>query len=114
MARLLDFNSVQVQTLDIVLRDEARTMLHLKPPTEGLVQELIRISPRMHKVAETGDEESLELTYELVAKLINCNRDGIQVTSEELRTKYGMDFEFIVVFCNHYLEFINDITNAKN
>jgi hypothetical protein len=114
MARLLDFNSVEVQTLDIVLRDEARTKLHLKPPTEGLVQELIRISPRMHMVAETGDEESFELTYELVAKLINCNRDGIRLTAEELRTKYGMDFEFILVFCNAYLDFINEITNAKN
>ena len=114
MARILDFNSVEIQTLDIVLRDEARTMIHLKTPTEGLVQELIRISPRMHKVLETGDEESLSLTYELVAKLINCNRDGIKVTPEELRTKYNMDFEFIVVFCNHYLDFINDITNAKN
>ena len=114
MARLLDFNSVEVQTLEIVLRDDARTHLHLKTPTEGLVQELIRISPRMHRVAETGDEESLELTYELVAKLINCNRDGIRVTTEELRTKYNMDFEFIVVFCNYYLDFIKDITNAKN
>jgi hypothetical protein len=114
MARLLDFNSVEVETLDIVLRDDAHTMVHLKTPTEGLVQELIRISPRMHKVVETGDVESLDLTYELVAKLINCNRDGIRVTAEELRTKYNMDFEFIVVFCNHYLEFIQDITNAKN
>lgn len=114
MARILDFNSVEIETLDIVLRDEARTTVHLKTPTEGLVQELIRISPRMHKVLENGDEESLELTYELVAKLINCNRDGIKVTAEELRTKYKMDFEFIIVFCNHYLEFINEVTKAKN
>lgn len=114
MARLLDFNSVEVETLDIVLRDDAHTMVHLKTPTEGLVQELIRISPRMHKVVETGDEESLELTYELVAKLINCNRDGIRVTAEELRTKYRMDFEFIIIFCNNYLDFIQSITNAKN
>ena len=36
MARLLDFNSVEIQTLDIVLRDEARTKIHLRYPTEGL------------------------------------------------------------------------------
>ncbi len=114
MARLLDFNTVEVQTLDIVLRDEARTKVHLRYPTEGLVQELIRISPEMHKVLETGDEESLNLTYDLMARLINCNRDGIKVTGEELRTKYNMDFEMVIIFCTNYLEFVNEITNAKN
>ena len=114
MARLLDFNNIEVQTLDIVLRDEARTKVHLRYPTEGLVQELIRISPEMHKVLETGDSESLNLTYDLVARLINCNRDGIKVTGEELRTKYGMDFEMVIVFCSSYLDFLNETTNAKN
>ncbi len=114
MARLLDFNSVKVQTLDIVLRDEARTEIHLRYPTEGLVQELMRISPEMHKVLETGDAESLSLTYDLVARLINCNRDGIKVTGEELRTKYNMDFEMIIVFCTNYLDFLKETTDAKN
>ena len=114
MGRLLDFNTIEVQTLDIVLRDEARTKVHLRYPTEGLVQELIHISPELHKVLDTGDSNSLELTYDLVARLISCNRDGIKVTGEELRTKYGMDFEMIVVFCSKYLEFIQELNNAKN
>lgn len=114
MARLLDFNSIEVQTLDIVLRDDARTTFHLRYPTEGLVQELIRISPEMHKVLETGDAESLNLTYDLVARLVSCNRDGIKVTGDELRTKYRMDFEMIILFCNSYLEFLNEATNSKN
>lgn len=114
MARLLDFNTVEVRTMDIVLRDEARTKVHLRYPTEGLVQELTRISPEMHKVLETGDKESLNLTYDLVARIINCNRDGFRVTGEELRTKYEMDFEMIVVFCANYLDFLNETTNAKN
>lgn len=114
MARLLDFNNIEVKTLDIVLRDDARTTVHLRYPTEGLVQELIRISPTMHKVIENGDEESLALTYDLVARIICCNRDGFKVTGEELRTKYGMDFEMIIVFCSSYLEFLNEATNSKN
>ncbi len=114
MARLLDFNNIEVQTLDIVLRDEARTEVHLRYPTEGLVQELIRISPEIHKVLETGDAESFNLTYDLVARLINCNRDGIKVTGEELRTKYKMDFEMVIVFCTNYLAFLKEVTDAKN
>lgn len=114
MARLLDFNSVEVQTMDLVLRDEARTKVHLKYPTEGLVQELVRIAPAMHKVIETGDAESLDLTYDLVAKLMSCNRDGIKFAAEELRTKYRMDFEMVVIFCNSYLDFINELNHAKN
>jgi hypothetical protein len=114
MGRLLDFNTIEVQTLDIVLRDEARTKVRLRYPTEGLVQELIHISPEMHKVLETGDPESLNLTYDLMARLINCNRDGFKVTGEELRTKYGMDFEMVIIFCTNYLEFVQELNNAKN
>ena len=114
MARLLDFNDIEVKTLDIVLRDDARTKVHLRYPTEGLVQELTHISPEMHKVLESGDAESLNLTYDLVARIINCNRDGIKVTGEELRTKYGMDFEMVVIFCTNYLEFLKETTEAKN
>lgn len=114
MARLLDFNTVEVQTMDIVLCDDAHTKVHLRYPTEGLVQEIIRISPEVHKVLETGDEASSNLVYDLMARLINCNRDGFKVTGEELRTKYGLDFEKIIVFCASYLEFLNEITNAKN
>ena len=114
MARLLDFNAIEVQTLDIVLRDEAHTKLHLRYPTEGLVQELIHISPEVQKVLDTGDPESLNLTYDLAARLISCNREYIKVTGEELRNKYGMDFEMLIVFCTTYLEFLNETTNAKN
>ena len=114
MAKLLDFNNIEVQTLDIVLRDDARTTFHLRYPTEGLVQELMHISPEMHKVLENGDMESLAMTYDLVARIISCNRDGLKVTGEELRTKYRMDFEMIVVFCNSYLAFLNEATNSKN
>lgn len=114
MARLLDFNSIEIQTMDIVLRDEAHTKVHLRYPTEGLVQELIRISPEVQKVLDTGDPESLNLTYDLVARLISCNRDGFKVTGDELRTRYNMDFEMLIVFCTNYLEFLNETTNAKN
>ena len=114
MGRILDFNSVEIKTLDIILRDDDRTEVHLKFPTEGLVQELVSISPELHKAFEEGDTESLTRTYDLVAKLINCNRDGIKVTGEELRKKYRMDFELIILFCANYLDFIQSVSESKN
>lgn len=112
--KVLDFNSVEIKTLDIVLRDVERTAVRIKYPTEGLVQELLRLSPVLKAANEKGDEESTALAYDTVARFISCNREGLKVTGEELRGKYRMEFEHIVIFCNNYLEFINDITNAKN
>ena len=40
MARVLDFNELQSSFLDITLRDEARTVVHLDLPNEALINEL--------------------------------------------------------------------------
>ena len=40
--RTLDLNNIQESLLDVTLRDDARTVLHLDIPTEKLVNELYK------------------------------------------------------------------------
>jgi hypothetical protein len=104
---------VQRPTLELVLNDEAGTTLHLTTPTEGMVQELQDVAAELRD-AQKGDMESVALAYELTARLMSCNRDGVTVTVEDLRGKYRFDLETLFIFYGAYLEFINEIKNAKN
>ena len=61
----------------------------------------------------TGPETS-KAVYALAAKLINCNLDFFKTTGEELATKYGVSQQDLILFYTIYLEFLEEIDNAKN
>ena len=111
---VLDLNAVQLETLDLTLQDEARTTLHVKTPTEALVAELEAFTPEMLTVLRTGNKEGVQSIYDLAARLISCNREGITITGEELLGKYRMTLESAVVFFSAYMDYITGITNQKN
>lgn len=114
MAKTLDFNVITAPTLPLVMRDERRTEIIVSTPSEMLVEELQALAPELHKILGADDTESIKAVYELAAKLISCNRSGLQVTADDLREKYKLNLEALIVFYNVYLDFLNEITNAKN
>ena len=114
MARKIDFNSIVKPMLEITLRDEARTVVHVTTPTEGLVEKLAANADQLRAAVNGGTAEAIKAVFELTAELVNCNLDGIRVTAEELRDKYGLKLFDVIIFFNAYMEFIEDIKNAKN
>lgn len=114
MAKTLDFNVLNPPTLPLIMRDERRTEIIVSAPTEMLVEELQALAPELSKVLNANDTESIKAVYGLAAKLISCNRSGLQVTAEDLRDKYKLNLEALIVFYNVYLDFLNEIHNAKN
>ena len=72
------------------------------------------MAPELTKILESNSTESVKSVYHLAAKLISCNRSGLQVSAEDLRDKYKLNLEALIVFYNVYLDFLNEITNAKN
>lgn len=113
MARTLDFNTAQRPTLELTMMDDARTVLRVKTPTEGMIQELQALAPELKKV-ETGDRDAVDMIYDLGARLMSCNRDFITVTAADLREKYRLDLESMLVFFSAYVDFINALSNEKN
>lgn len=114
MAKTLDFNLVSPPTLPLVMRDDARTEITVSTPTEMLVEELQALAPELTKILNANDADSIKAIYELAAKLISCNRNGLKVTAEDLSGKYRLNLEALIVFYNVYLDFINEMINAKN
>jgi hypothetical protein len=109
----LDFNSAQRPTLELTMMDDARTVLRVKTPPERMVQELQAMQTELQKLT-TGDLDAVAMIYDLAARLMSENRDFIKVTAEDLRGKYKMALEDLILFYNAYLDFINALANEKN
>ena len=114
MARKLDLNALEQPTLELTLMDDAHTTLRLIAPDVDLIERLQGAAPKMKKVADSNDGESVKAIYDLFADLISNNLEGITVTAEELRDKYRVRFVHLMVIGANYLEFINEINAAKN
>lgn len=111
--KILDLNTVQRPVMEVTLLDDARTWLRVTVPTEGVIREFEALLPELGKV-QRGDRSSVDLIYELLAKILSCNRDFIQITAEELRGKYRVDLESAIIILANYNEFIEEIQGAKN
>lgn len=111
--RVLDLNTAQRPTLVLTMMDDERTVLHVKTPPESMVQELQAMQGEFAKL-ETGDRDAVGMIYDLAARLLSCNRDFIKLTAEDLRDKYRVDLESMLLIFSAYLDFINALTNEKN
>jgi hypothetical protein len=114
MAKTLDFNKVNRPVLHLIMQDDDRTQIKVSVPTEALVSELDEVAPQLQEVLSSGDSSMVEAAYDLAARLINCNRSSVTVTAEELRGKFRMNLETLIIFFGAYVDFISEITNAKN
>lgn len=116
MKKTLDFNALEKPTLELTMKDKARTVLHVLTPTEKLIEELQAAAPGITAAMEGKDAGMVAEVYGLAAKLISVNQEGIEVTADDLRDpeKYGLGLEYLIIFFSAYLDFINEIAQAKN
>lgn len=112
--KTLDFNTINRPALQLVMQDEAHTTIKVGLPKEALIEELQEITPALQEANSSGNGDALAMCYNLAARLISCNHSGIIVTAEELKNKYKMDLECIILFYSAYLDFVNEVSNSKN
>lgn len=114
MAKTLDFNKINRPTLQLVMPDDAKTVIKVTTPRESMIEELQEMLPELQNILGAGNAEAVQACYDLAARLINCNCSFITVTAEDLRGKYSLDLEGLIVFYSAYMDFIQEITSAKN
>lgn len=112
--QMLDFNALQQPTWPVKLKDEAQTVVHLSTPTVDLVDRLIAATPELQEVTKTKDGRTIRAVYDLVAELMSCNEDGLEFTADELRGTYNMSLLDVFRFYSGYMDFVKEITDAKN
>jgi hypothetical protein len=114
MTNTVDFNRYRPPILRVPLMDKAETVLHVTPPTVDLQEELRARLPELTALLTGGEDEQRAALYDLAARLMSCNRNMRTITAADLRGKYHMDEEDLVVFFNEYASFVRGIENLKN
>lgn len=114
MAKTLNFNSVRRPTLNLVMKDEAQTQIRVTVPNQALIERLQAVAGELQDIVNGKSGDSVEAVYELTASLMSCNTTGQPVSVEDLRGKYQLELEDIIIFFSAYLDFINEVTCAKN
>lgn len=114
MPKVLDLNNLVIPTLDLTFADEARTTIHVTAPSEGLVSEMEGwVRSGLGPLAQ-GDRASVELAYDLVARLLSCNKECLAICADDLRVKYNVDLLSLIAVVTAYMDFISEIKNEKN
>ena len=110
MAKTFDFNKVKPKTMTVTLSDEEKTTLLVTTPNKALMDELVAVYDNTN---DSDEDEISEALYDVSAKIMSRNKQGIVITSEKLTELYE-DVETIIAFLEAYSEFIGELTNSKN
>lgn len=118
MARL-NFNTLMLPVLELEMSDEAKTEITVTTPTEGLVEELEKMLPNASTIFAADNPDSIDACYDLAARVISCNRQGIQVSVDDLKTKYWPKDKqtnqlYLLAFFKAYVDYIDELKNEKN
>lgn len=109
MAHVLDLNLYEQPTLELTMRDAEHTKIRVNIPDTDLVTELKAKEDRMRDLLTKGDVEGVAAAYDLVARIISYNEDGIAVTPDDLKNRYRINLYCLMGIYRAYLDFIHDI-----
>lgn len=112
--KALDLNKAKRQSFPVTMMDKKQTVFNLVMPNAEAIKKLQTIYKELQSVISDNDTDALDACYEVAAELFSCNRMQRKVTVDELKSVYAMEFEDLVIFFNAYMEFINELTKAKN
>lgn len=115
----LNFNNLVAPVLELEMADEAHTLITVTTPSEGLVEELEDMVPQAATIFSEDNPDMLDACYDLAARVMSCNKEGINVTVEDLKTKYWpadrvANQVHLLTFFKAYLDFVDEIKSAKN
>ena len=108
----LDFRAIQQPTLKLTF--ENGDVIHVLPPTKGMLNRLRAMEAEAKSLYGKSDKETMHKVYDLFAELMSANEEGITLTGKELNIKYHLKLQHILAFREKYIAFVQSITDAKN
>lgn len=110
--RTFDFNAIEQPRLETTLKDG--TIVHLELPPVAQVEQLQAAVPKLRQTINAHDLTGIHNYYEMLAVLMSCNAENLHFTAEELETQYRITLHDIVAFYAIYMQFIDEVRQAKN
>lgn len=124
MSKILDLNNFEIPTMELVFPGADRTSLHVTVPSEALINEMKNWAKTDLDKLSSGDSQGVEMSYDLTARLLSCNLEGIELTATTLREriaetdvckKHHVDPLWVLMqIVKTYMEFIHELENEKN
>lgn len=113
MAKSLNFNTLKKAYMSVTLADENKTTLMIGTPTKQIMDDLLLIAEKISDVDDGAiSEDTTDDLYHACARVMSRNKGGIKISADQLAEFF--DFEDIVIFFDAYMEFVSEVTNAKN
>lgn len=110
MAKTLDFTKLKKRFMTVKLNDEKGTTLLINTPTKKIMDLFLGMKDSLS--AENMGDEAISELYDIVAKVMSCNKAGVKISKETVEEL--LDFEDVIVFIQAYTDFINEVTGSKN
>lgn len=108
----LDFRSIQQPTLKLTF--ENGDVIHMLPPTQGMLARLQAMQREAGELRNLPDKQALHKVYDLFAELMSNNEEGVTLTGKDLHIRYRLKLYQLTAFRNKFIEFVQDISSAKN
>ena len=109
----LNLNTAKRPVFTLTLMDDAETTIHVKVPDMDLFKEIQAMSSELDALAD-DDPGAVDAIFDITSRILSCNREGLSVAAEELRGKYRMGLEEVLLVFGSYAEFLADIMKEKN
>lgn len=110
MAKSFDFNKIKPKTMNVTLSDENKTVISVMTPDKKLRDDLVAL---YENVDETDEDEINEALYDVSARVMSRNKQGVKIDAIQLKKLYP-DHTYIMAFLNAYVDFVGELTESKN
>ena len=108
----LDFRAIQQPTLKLTF--ENGDVLHVLPPTQGMLTRLQAMEREAQALSGKTDKQAQHKAYDLFAELMSNNEENITLTGKDLNLKYHLKLYHMNAFKDRFIAFVQSIMSAKN
>lgn len=109
----LNLNTAKRPVFTLTLMDDAETTIHVKVPEMDLFKEIQAMASELDALND-GSSDAQDAIYDITSRILSCNRENLTVTAGELRGKYRLGLEEVLLVYGSYTEFLTDIVQQKN
>lgn len=114
MSEIYSFSAHRPPTIAFELPDKKKTVVHVAPPLLSLIEEVTARLPDLLDLHTKSAPERARASFDLAARMMSCNLDGMTFTAEELRDVYKLTRYDVIGFFKLYVDFLADLKDAKN
>jgi len=109
----LNLNTAKRPVFTLTLMDDAETTIHVKVPEMEMFKEIQGMSAELSALGDDSPE-AVDAIFDITSRILSCNRERLTLSAEDLRGKYRMGLEEVLLVFGSYMEFITDIVKEKN